>query len=101
MFFLLLKVTVLLLAGLVALLATRRSSAANRHLLCICALGGSMLLPLGALVPAKPISFRTQALDAAVRHSPVMPHAAALPWRSIVLAIWAFGTMLLLLRLVI
>jgi TonB family protein len=101
MFFLLLKVTVLLLAGLVALLATRRSSAANRHLLCVCALAGSMLLPLGALVPVKPISFRTLALDAVVRHSPVMTHAVALPWRSIVLAFWAFGTMLLVLRLVI
>jgi TonB family protein len=99
MFFLLLKVTILLLAGLVALLATRNSTAANRHLLCVCALAGSILLPLGALVRVRPISFRTQALDAAVRHSPVMTQAAALPWRSIVLAVWAFGTMLLILRL--
>jgi TonB family protein len=101
MFFLLLKVTILLLAGLVALLATRNSTAANRHLLCLCVLAGSMLLPLGALVRVKPISFRTQALDAAVRQSPVMNQAAALPWHSIILAVWAFGTMLLILRLVI
>ena len=99
MFFLLLKVTVLLLAGLVALWATKRSSAANRHLLCVCALAASLLLPTGALVQIKPITFRTQALDTAVRHSPVMTHAAALPWHSILLTLWALGSILLSFRL--
>ncbi len=101
MFLLLLKVTILLLSGLIALLATKNSSAAARHLLCLCVLAGAMLLPLGALVPGKPIAFDTKAIDAVVRQSPAITHAVALPWQSIILALWAFGTALLLLRLVV
>jgi TonB family protein len=101
MFWLLLKLSAFLLTGLIALPATNKATAARRHLLCVCTLAGSLLLPLGALVPAKPIAFRTLAIDAAVRRSPAASHAFALPWSAILMGVWMLGTVLLLLRLAV
>ena len=39
---LLVKVTLLFLAGIIALLTTRRATAGMRHVLCICTLAGSL-----------------------------------------------------------
>ncbi len=96
MFVLLLKVTVFLLAGLISLGVSRRSTAALRHLLCVCTLAGSLLLlPAAALLPSKTIAFQTAALG----RSTAIARVAALPRGSAIPALWAVGTALLLLRL--
>jgi TonB family protein len=99
---LLTKVTVLFIAGLLALLAARRSTAAMRHLLCVCALAGSLILPLALLVPARVITIRLPAIDA-VASSPALTRAQS--WSSsastVIFALWAFGSCVLILRLAI
>src|SRR5947209_10036020 len=100
MLVLLIQVTLLFLAGLAAVLATKRSTAAMRHLICACALAGSLLLPFTALLPSRAVPMRLQAIDATT-----VTHAAARlanwPGSSILLALWISGSALLLLRVAI
>lgn len=99
---LLVKVTLVFLAGLLALLASKRATAAMRHLLCLCTLAGALLLPMVVLVPASkaialemaPFTIVTAAARAA---------AKAPAWSSprLWIGLWALVTALMLLRLVI
>jgi TonB family protein len=95
---LLLKVTVLFSAGLIALLLTRRSTAAMRHLLCFCALAGSLVLPLAALLPSKAVTFRLAAVDSIARSATFTGSSAWAPSK-LLPELWALGTALLLFRL--
>lgn len=97
---LLTKVTLLFLAALIALVAAKRSTAATRHLLCVCALGGSLILPVATLFPARVITVRLPAIDAVVSSQAV---ARAESWSSstLLFALWALGCLVLILRLAI
>ena len=55
---LLAKITLLFLVALTALFAAKRSTAAMRHLLCVCALAGSLILPVITLFPTRVIAIR-------------------------------------------
>ena len=94
------RVTLLFMAVLIALFASKRATAAVRHLLCVCTLVGSLLLPVTALFPARLIAIRLPAIDAVAASHTV---ARAANWSSpgILLAMWAFGCGILLLRLAI
>jgi TonB family protein len=94
-----LKVTLLFLAGLIALLTTRRATAGMRHLLCVCTLAGSLILPLALLLPTKTLAFRLTSINAAVARSQAIGRSSFWPSSNVLLAIWAIGTALLLLRL--
>jgi TonB family protein len=96
---LLVKITLLFLAGLIALLTTRRATAGMRHLLCVCTLAGSLILPLAALLPTKTIAFRLTSINAAVARSQTIGRSSLWPSSNVLLALWAIGTALLLLRL--
>jgi TonB family protein len=96
---LLIKVTLLFLAGLIALLTTRRATAGMRHVLCVCTLTGSLILPLAALLPTKTITFRLAPINAAVARSQAIGRSSLWPSSNVLLALWAIGTVLLLLRL--
>jgi TonB family protein len=97
---LLTKVTLVFLAALVTLLAAKRSTAAMRHLLCVCALAGSLILPIAMLAPARVVAIRLPAIDAVASSQAV---ALAESWSSstVIFAFWAFGCGVLLLRLAI
>ncbi len=95
----LIKVTLLFLAGLFALLAARRATAGMRHLLCVCTLAGSLILPLAVLLPTKTIAFRLTSINAAVARSQAIGRSALWPSAHVLPAVWAIGTALLLLRL--
>jgi TonB family protein len=95
---LLLKVTVLFTAGLLTLFAARRSTAAVRHLICLCALAGSLLLPAAAFLPSKIVPIRLPAIDVTGLTLSTTP-GAHWPAASTLLAIWACGTTLFLIRL--
>jgi TonB family protein len=99
MIILLIKVTLLLSAGLLALAAARRSTPAMRHLFCVCALSGCLLLPAAALLPSRAITIPTAALNAVVVGSSKPGHAELWPWQSILAVLWAAGAAFLLLRL--
>src|SRR5580704_13016461 len=96
------KVTLLFLAALIMPFAARRATAAMRHLLCVCALAGSLILPLALLVPARVITIRLPAIDA-VASSRALTRAES--WSSststVILLLWAFGSCVLILRLAI
>lgn len=96
----LVKVTVLFLVGLIAFLTARRATAAMRHLLCVCTLAGSLLLPLTAFVPAsKAIAFHIAPSLAAAVTTSVIAKTVALHWLRAVPALWALGSALVLLRI--
>jgi TonB family protein len=97
---LLVKVTELYIAGLLALLIARRASATGRHLQCVCIMAGSLLLPLAALLPRTEISLLYPINTSAVT-SRALTKFAGLPARDLLLAFWAIGTVALLLRLAI
>jgi TonB family protein len=99
MIVLLIKVTLLLLAGLLALAAARRSTPAMRHLLCLCALAASLVLPAAALLPSGVIAIPATAFDAVVVGSSTLRRAEVWSWQSILAVLWAAGTAFLLLRL--
>jgi TonB family protein len=96
---LLLKITGLFLTGLLALLISRQSSAAMRHRLCVYTLAGSLFLPFAALLPPAHVSFRLFSLGANDVTSRPVANVAGLPARDIFFALWALGTVCLLLRL--
>ncbi len=104
-----LKSTVVLAAALLARLALRRTSAATRHLLLAAAFCALLALPLLvftvpalqipiAIAPAFSIAATATAAPAHTAHSalpaqpaPSLP-STALPWPSILLAVWLCGT---------
>lgn len=95
-----LKLTAFLLAGYIALLSARRTSAALRHLLCLGILSGSLLIPLGTLLPARALSVNTVLIDRVVARSIPIAHGGTYTWPSILLAAWMIVSALLILRLV-
>lgn len=95
------RITLLYLAGLVAWLVGRRSTAAMRHLVCICALAGSLVLPLAALLPSRVIALPLVSTSAVSGASRAMARAAAWHSSSLLVWLWAIGAMFLLLRLAI
>jgi TonB family protein len=97
---LLTRVTLLFIIALIALAASKRATAAMRHLLCVCAVAGSLLLPVTALFPGRVIAIRLPAIDA-VAASHTMARAASWSPSALLLAVWAIGCCVLILRLVI
>jgi TonB family protein len=97
---LLTKVTLLFIAALIALVAAKRSTAATRHLLCVCALGGSLILPIATLSPARLITVRLPAIETVVS-SQAMARAESWSFSTILSAGWALGCLVLILRLAI
>lgn len=99
----LLKVTVFFAAAFGLLYFSRRATAAMRHLLCVCALAGSMLIPLTALIPSRVSSafaIRLPAIDVtATGHA--MARVASWSPSTLILAMWALGSIVLLIRLAI
>src|ERR1700691_4956448 len=92
------KVTLLFLAALITLLAAKPATAAMRHLLCVCALAGSLVLPVTLLFPARVLPTRLPAI-AAVAASPAMGRGASWSPSGIIFGLWALGCLLLILRL--
>jgi TonB family protein len=99
MLLLLIKLTALLLTGLVARFAARKSTAAMRHLLCLLVLTGSLLLPFGSFMRGRALPIPTKLLDAATTSSFALGHGAAFHWSVFLTCAWALGTALLLIRL--
>jgi TonB family protein len=97
---LLAKVTALFIVALLTLPVAKRSTAAMRHLLCVCALAGSLILPFATLIPAKGIAIRLPVI-AAISSSQALARAETWSTSRILLAFWALGSMALLLRLAI
>jgi TonB family protein len=97
---LLIKVTALFITALLTLLAAKRSTAAMRHLLCVCTLAGSLILPFAALIPPRVIAIRLPVI-AAISSSQAVVRAESWSTSRILLAVWALGCMALLLRLAI
>ena len=98
---LLVKVTLLLAAGLIALLTTRRATAGMRHLLCVCTLAGSLILPVAALLPTKTITVRLTSINGArVARSQAIGRSSLgmAVVQMCFFALWAIGTAFLLLR---
>jgi TonB family protein len=97
---LLIQITLLFAATLLALQLTKRSTAALRHLICLSAFAGSLLLPLAALLPARAIAIRLPAIQiATASFTAAAAGAKTWSWSGIVFSLWAFGSTLLLLRL--
>src|SRR5579862_986022 len=96
---LLVKVTVLFLAGLIALKATKRATASMRHLLCGCTLAGALMLFLVALVTSKTMAFHLATVDSAVARSQALTRTVAWPSSAVLLWLWALGAALMLIRL--
>jgi TonB family protein len=98
MILLLLKVSVLFALTLALTGALRRSSAALRHLMCVCGLVGALLLGVTLMTPPEAAVLRISlaAVPAAVRAAGIARRAPLpLGW------MWLAGTVLLLLRLAI
>jgi TonB family protein len=101
MIVLLLKITLLLALALASQMPLRRSSAAMRHTVCWCALAGAFLLPLTLLAPPDAGAFRidTSAILSASRGARLT--TARWPITAVLAIVWAFGSGLLLLRIVL
>jgi len=97
---LLTKVTLLFIAALIALLAAKRSTAAARHLLCVCAMAGSLILPVTMLFPARVITVRLPAI-VAVASSQVVARSVSWPSSTVLFTLWALGCFALVLRLTV
>ncbi len=99
----LLKVTVFFTAALALLYFAKRATAAMRHLLCVCALAGSMLIPLTALVPSRmsgAFAIRLPVIDiSATGHT--MARVASWSPSTLILTVWALGSIVLLIRLAV
>ncbi len=97
------KVTLFFAAALGLLPFSKPATAAMRHLLCVCALAGSLLLPLAALIPSRmsaAFAIRLPAVDVtSTGHA--MARAANWPPSALILSIWALGGIALLIRLAI
>lgn len=101
MIILLLKVTGLFALALVSLSLLRRSSAAMRHVVCLCALIGALFLPLTLLAPPEVNAFRIGP-STVFSASRTVTHATA-PWATstVLMAVWILGSGFLLIRIVI
>ncbi len=92
------KVTLLFLTAWILLIAVKRSTAAMRHLLCVCALAGSLILPLAALFPARVIAIRLPVIyTSAASHA--VTRAESWSPSGVIFGLWAFGGLALILRL--
>ena len=94
------KITLLLALALACVSLARRSSAAMRHLICACALGGALLLPFTLLAPPEAAPIRVSAITIFTASSTATT-SSAWPVSSLLAGIWVVGTALLLLRLAI
>jgi TonB family protein len=94
------KVTLLFVAALIALFAAKRATAAMRHLLCVCALAGSLILPLTALLPARVIAIRLPVINT-VAASQTVARAESWSPSGVLLGLWAFGCLVLIFRLAV
>src|SRR5215831_11254916 len=103
MLLVLFKVTAFFAVAIALFYVSRRATAATRHLLCACALAGSLLIPFTALIPSRvstALAIRLPAVDAtAAGHA--MARAASWSPSSLILWLWAVGTIVLLIRLAI
>jgi TonB family protein len=97
---LLTKVTALFIVALVTLPVGKRSTAAMRHLLCVCALAGSLILPFATLIPARVIAIRLPVI-AAISSSQAVARAESWSTSRVLLVLWALGCVALILRLAI
>src|ERR1700685_4564442 len=97
---LLAKITLLFLTALISLIAVKRSTAAIRHLLCVCALAGSLVLPFTALLPARIITIRLPVITT-VAASQAVARAQSWSPSGVILGLWAFGSIMLILRLAV
>ena len=98
---LLIRVTVLLGAAGIVLMAAKRATAAMRHLICVCALAGALAMPLTMLIPmrmATAFAVRLPVITATAASGAV---ARAAHWSTLLLAGWALGCGLALIRLAI
>jgi TonB family protein len=97
---LLIKITVLFIAALAILPAMKHATPALRHLLCVCALAGSLLLPAAVLIPARVLMIPLPTAGIVITSQAV---ARAQSWSlsAMILGLWAFGCMVLILRLAI
>jgi hypothetical protein len=91
------KITLLLLSALLALASARRATAAMRHMLCLSALAGSLILPFFGLLPASVLMIRVP-VDAVAGVRAAAP-ASGWPWSRLAVTLWLSGSALLLLRL--
>jgi TonB family protein len=98
---LLAKVTVLFIVALLTLPVGKRSTAAMRHLLCVCALAGSLILPFATLIPARVIAIRLPVIFTAISSSQAVARAETWSTSRILLALWALGCLVLIIRLAI
>jgi TonB family protein len=94
------KVTLLFFTALISLIAVKRSTAAMRHLVCVCALAGSLILPVTALLPARVIAIRLPVIYT-VAASQAVTRAESWSPSGVILGLWAFGSIVLILRLVV
>src|SRR5258707_14204665 len=101
MIILLLKITVLLASALASLPLLYRASAAMRHLVCACALAGALILAFTLLAAPQASAFRIDT-SAVFAPPPAITRATAnWPLPTILIAIWALGSALLLARIAI
>lgn len=99
MIVLLVKITLLLALALGLQALLRGSSAAIRHLICVCALAGVLLLPLTLLAPFDAPVFRITTLSIAGSNRAVVAGAGHPALLRTLAGIWMTGAMLLLLRI--
>lgn len=92
------KVTILFIAALIAFFAARRTTAAIRHLICVCALAGSLVLPVALLVPARVITIPLPAISA-VASSQAVARAESWSPSGLLFGLWACGCLVLILRI--
>lgn len=98
---LLMKVTLLFLAATAAIVVMRKATAALRHLVCACALAGSLLLPLSTLFPERMVTIPLPvAIQAVARAGNIAP-AAGWPLTSVLVTLWVAGCVLLFVRLAV
>ena len=94
---LLLKSTLVFAAGLVMLRMARRAPASLRHAISLYALALPMLLPVALLMPARGEVFRISVGAAGVSRATAST-AASFSWLAWLVGIWAFGAVIVLLR---
>jgi TonB family protein len=103
MLLILAKVTVFFVIALGLFYLSKRATAAMRHLLCVCALAGSLLIPFTALIPSRvstAFAIRLAAVDTTAAGHAVARAASWSP-SALILAFWALGSIALLIRLAI
>lgn len=95
----LIRVTVLFAAAAIVLIAAKRTTAALRHLICVCALAGSLVMPLTMLIPARMATAFAVRLPVITAAAASGAAARAAHWSTWALAVWAIGCGVALMRL--